>query len=446
MQITDFTGAVTTPSDSGWDEARQAFNLAVDQRPEAVLRPTSAADVAAAVRYAAAEGLGVAPQSTGHNAGALPLENALLLKTSDMNEIEIDPEAKRARVGAGARWGPVVEAASKHGLAALHGSSGTVGVAGYSLMGGIGWYARSRGLQCNAVTAIEMVDASGEERRVDSGSDPELFWALRGGGGCFGVVTALEFDLFELSEVFAGVLMLDWEHSQELLTTWHGLTAEWPDEITTSFRILQVPDIPDVPDLVRGRKLTIVDGAFTGPAEEGEKLIEPLRGIGEPIMDSWGTVPAATLQFLHMDPPDPVPGVSDSRLLGALDDATLSKLVEAAGPGSESPMTSVELRHIGGAVGRAPEGAGALDRLDGEFAWFTVGAAMTPEMGETIRGYLPRLIDVVGGSVSERSRYLCFSEMTNAVADAFDAATVERLAKVKAELDPDGLIRAGHAP
>ncbi|MDP9187937.1 MAG: FAD-dependent oxidoreductase, partial [Actinomycetota bacterium] len=200
MEIPDFSGRVTTARDSAWDTARQAFNLAVDQRPAAVVHPTEVRDVVALVGFAAQNGLHLAPQTTGHNAGPLDLEDALLVKTTELGGIEIDPDARRARVGAGVLWAQVVEEAGRHGLAALHGSSGTVGVAGYSLAGGLGWYGRKHGLQSNALTAVELVGADGAELRVDADSDPELFWALRGGGGNFGVVTALEFELFEIAE------------------------------------------------------------------------------------------------------------------------------------------------------------------------------------------------------------------------------------------------------
>jgi FAD/FMN-containing dehydrogenase len=445
VQIPDFNGRVTTPQDAAWDEARQAFNLAVDQRPDAVLHPADASDVAAALKFAASEGLGIAPQSTGHNAGARPVgEGMLLLKMGELGEVEIDAAAKRARVGAGAQWGPVVEAVSPHGLAALHGSSGTVGVAGYSLMGGIGWYARSRGLQTNALTAIELVTADGAERRVDADNDPELFWALRGGGGAFGVVTALEFELFECEQAYAGMTLFPWEHSLELLSAWHELAGDCPDELTTSFRILQVPDIETIPEPLRGGKFTVVDGAFRGGADEGEKLVAPLRAVGEPIAHTWGMVPASALPLMHMDPPEPVPGISDGRLVGRLDEATMKKLVETAGPGSDSPMTLVELRQLGGALARAPENAGALATLDGDFALFSVGSPMTPELGEAISGFLPKVVSVFDGVPGGRDRYLNYSESPVNLAEAFDDETVKRLNAVKAEYDPDGLIRASH--
>ena len=198
-------GAIALPGDDGYDAARQGFNLAVDQRPAAVAYPADAHEVAEIVKAARANGLRVAPQATGHNAGPLgSLDRSILVKTSGLGGVEIDAADRIARVGAGVLWEEVVNAAAPYGLIALHGSSPNVSVTGYSLGGGMGWLARSHGLQANSVTAIELVTADGELVRTDAQHDPELFWALRGGGGNFGIVTALEFRLYPLSEVYAG--------------------------------------------------------------------------------------------------------------------------------------------------------------------------------------------------------------------------------------------------
>lgn len=442
VKIPDFSGRVATEGDSSWDADRQAFNLAVDQRPAAVVHPTGAADVAAVVRFAAQNRLRVAPQATGHNAMALALEDALLVKTAALDGVEIDAEARRARVGAGVTWGGVVDGAAGHGLAGLHGSSGTVGVTGYSLMGGIGWYARRLGLQSNAVTAVELVSASGEQLRVDADEEPELFWALRGGAGNFGLVTALEFELFEIAEAFAGMIIFPWERSLDVLRAWHEQTAGWSEELTSSLRILQVPDIPTIPDPLRAGKFVVVDGALTGSAEQGAELVAPLRALGEPVLDTWGMVPAQALQFLHMDPPDPAPAISVSRLIERVDEATLEELVALSGPGSDSPLAMVELRHLGGALARAPENAGALAKLDGEFLFYAIGIPMSDELAEAIRSHLAKLDALMAPASS--GRYLNFTEGPIDLADAFDAETLTRLRAVRAAHDPDGLFLPTH--
>jgi FAD/FMN-containing dehydrogenase len=200
-------GRVVLPGDPGWDDARSAFNLLLDQHPAAVAFPADAADVATAVAYARAAGLRVAPQATGHNQGPLgALEDTLLLNVSALQEVRIDAGERQVRVGAGAKWDRVAPRLSAHGLAGLHGSSPDVGIAGYSLGGGIGWLSRKYGMQANAVTALELVTAGGDLVRADADHHPDLFWALRGGGGNFGVVTAIEFAVHPVDELYAGAL------------------------------------------------------------------------------------------------------------------------------------------------------------------------------------------------------------------------------------------------
>ena len=439
---TNLSGRVSTAQDADWDTARQGFNLAVDQRPAAVVHPADVQDVISVVAFAAENDLRVAPQSTGHNAGPLSLEDTLLLRTSEMRGVEIDAENRSARVLAGDTWGDVVEPAAAEGLAALHGTSPLVGVTGYSLGGGLGWYARKHGLAANSVTAVELVTADGRELRADLDNEPELFWALRGGVAAnFGVVTALEFDLYPVSEVYAGMLLFDWERSAEVLHAWHELLPSLPDEITSLARILQVPDMPEVPEMVRGGKFVGFEAAYLGGEAEGAALIAPLRELG-PDIDTFGMVPPPALSFLHMDPPEPVPAFSGHRLYDELSPQAIDELVAVAGPGSGSPLISVELRHTGGAMARGGDDHGALATMDGSLCMFAVGMAID----ENVTKALAEQIERVEGALRphEAGTFLNFAEQRIDVADAFPDSTYPRLQKVRAELDPDGLFRANH--
>ena len=247
---TNLSGRVTTPQDSGWDEARLSFNLSADQQPAAVIHTADARDVSATVRFASEHGLRLAPQVTGHGAVALELDGTLLLKTTEMKGVEIDAGARRARVGSGVTWAEVLELAAAEGLAALHGSSGTVGVVGYTLGGGLGWYGRKHGLQANSVTAIELVNAEGEELRADHETEPELFWAPA--AAATSASSPHEFELIPVTEVYAGMFLFPWERSAEVLHTWNELLPSLPEELSSLARILQVPDMPEVPEMVRG--------------------------------------------------------------------------------------------------------------------------------------------------------------------------------------------------
>lgn len=210
-------GAVFTPADDGWDGARMAWNVAVDQRPAAVALPVDENDIVAAVNYARENGLRIAPQGTGHNARPLgSLAGTILLRTSEMRGVEVDADRGIARVRAGDLWQDVMGPTAAHGMTALAGSAPDVGIVGYSLGGGIGWLARKYGLAANSVTAVELVTADGSRVRTDCDHEPELFWALRGGGGNFGVVTAIEFALYPVAEVYGGALAWDWSESERV--------------------------------------------------------------------------------------------------------------------------------------------------------------------------------------------------------------------------------------
>ncbi|MGH2992456.1 MAG: FAD-binding oxidoreductase, partial [Solirubrobacterales bacterium] len=232
-------GDLVRPEDAGWNEARQAWNLAIDQHPKAVAYVAGPEDVASVVTFAGEHGLGVVTQGTGHGAGSLEwADDVLLVKTERLNGIEVDPDGQRARVEAGVLWRDALDAAQDHGLAGLTGSSPDVGVVGYTIGGGVGWLGRRYGLACNSVHAIELVTADGEQRRVDAGAEPELFWALRGGGGGFGVVTAIEIGLYPISEVYAGNLIFAGEDGREVFQRYREWAAGAPDEVTSIARFL----------------------------------------------------------------------------------------------------------------------------------------------------------------------------------------------------------------
>ena len=257
-------GAVLGPEDAGWAQAKSIYNLAFEQHPAAVVIPSDADDVVSVVRFAAERGVQVVPQRSGHNAKPLgDLSGTILLRTDAMTEVQIDPERRLAVVGAGTKWEDVVPAASDLGLAALHGSTPDVSVAGYTMGGGIGWYGRAHGLAANSVTAIEVVTPDGRLRRVDHDHGAELFWALRGGGGNFGVVTALEFRLYPIPEVYAGVLFFPADRSAEVLKAWLAWTRNAPESVTSVGRMIRFPAEGDVPDRLRGGSFVIVEAVFT---------------------------------------------------------------------------------------------------------------------------------------------------------------------------------------
>ena len=437
-------GQVLTDADEGWDAARQTFNLTHDQRPAAVVRVANADDVVETVRYAAQRGLRIAPQSTGHNAGPIQgLEDSLLLRTDSLQEVRIDVAARHARVGSGVRWAAVADPASEAGLAPLSGSSRDVGITGYSLGGGIGWLARKHGLQSNALTAVELVTADGELRRIDHDNEIDLFWAVRGGGGNFGVVTALEFDLFPTPEIYAGALFFPYERASEVLHAWHELVSGGlPDEITTVGRVYQLPPIPELPEFLRGKSFTVVQAAYLGNERDGADLMRPLAELG-PDINTFGMVEPAALGYLAMDPDQPVPSASSGRIVAGATSATIDALLGAAGPGSGSGLASVELRSLGGALARRSPGAGAHAMLPGDYAMFAVGGVMGPHSREQVLGQAEGVSDALA-PWDAGSRFLNFEEQSVDARLFYDADTFRLLRALRSAWDPSELFLANH--
>ncbi|MFL5946273.1 MAG: FAD-binding oxidoreductase [Gaiellaceae bacterium] len=434
---------IVLPHDPNWNEARLAWNLAADQQPAAVALPENASDVVAVVRWARERGLRIAPQGTGHNAIPLgSLAHTVLLKTERMRGVEIDIRRQRARVQAGVLWAEVTDAAAEHGLAALAGSSPDVGVVGYSLGGGISWLARKHGLAANNITAIELVNADGDLIRADAESRPDLFWALRGGGGSFGVVTALEFNLFPLREVYGGALLFPLDRGAEVLRAWRRWVDTVPDEVTSVGRFMQFPPIPDIPEPLRGNSFALVEATSLLSEDETDELLRPLRELG-PAMDTFKTMPVRELKHLHMDPEHPVAGFGDGMLLGEFDDDAIDAMVRVAGAGSGSPLLSVEVRHLGGELARKSPGAGALATIDGKFAMFAVGMAMTEEMGAAVRAHV-EIVQAVLGPYDSGRMYLNFAEKRQRGERMFGDATYRKLQVVKATVDPDDVFRSNH--
>ena len=436
-------GELVRPEDAAWDDARTAWNLAVDQQPVAVVLAESASDVAETVLAARAEGLRVAPQGTGHAATALgDLSGTILLRTVRMRGVEVDPHARRARVEAGVVWQEVTDAAAEHGLAALAGSSHDVGVLGYSLGGGISWLGRMYGLASNSIVAAEIVDADGRIRRIDADNDPDLFWAIRGGGGAFAIVTALVIRLFPIAEVYAGTLFFPLERAEEVLAAYFEWAETMPDVVSSCGRIMRFPPFPDVPEPLRGKAFALVEVAYAGGVAAGRALTAPLRELG-PVLDTTGMIPARELSKLHMDPPGPVPGSGDGLLVAGIDAEAVRAVVDAAGAESGSSLLSVEFRQLGGALDRTMPWDGAATFAGSSFGVFAVGIAATPDMAAKTERDVERVVEALAPWDSGRD-YMNFRESRSTGERLFSAERFARLRAIKRRVDPTDLIRSNH--
>jgi FAD/FMN-containing dehydrogenase len=434
---------VHLPGDPGFDMASSPWNLQVQHHPAAVAYPASPSEVADVLRAARGAGLQVAPQGTGH--GAAPLDGHLgasvLLHTAGLNEMSIDVERRRARVGAGVLWGDLAEAAGRDGLVGLHPSAPDVGVVGYSISGGIGWYARRLGLQCHSVTAAEVVLADGSIVRASSDSEPELFWGLRGGGMPLGVVTALEFELYPLDTVVAGFLAWDRTQMERVLPAWAQWAAAAPDAATTSLRLLTAPPMPHIPAELHMRSLVVIDGAVLGSDEEAAEVLAPLRAL-RPEFDTVTRVPAPSLVRLHLDPEGPTPGYASSRLMAGLPDDAIAAVLDLAGPDAAEEPDITEFRQLGGALNRPHEGA-ALSSLDGEFLVLGLGLRMDPAEWDEAREHAVRLLEALRPWQTGRE-YLPMIDERSDTRKAFPSEVHERLSALRAAVDPDQLFVGPH--
>jgi hypothetical protein len=435
-------GQVFVPGQAGYDQARQAWNLAVDTRPAVVVFAESAADVVKAVRHARAHRMRIAPQGTGHGAAPLePLDGAMLLRTTRMRKVHIDPAGRTARAEAGAVWQDVTDPAGRHGLAALAGSSPSVGVTGYTLGGGLSWLARRYGLAANSVTAAELVTPGGHLVRADAGHEPHLFWAVRGGGGV-GVVTALEMRLYPVRELYAGDLFFPIQRAAEVLRAWREWTATVPDEVSSISHILRLPPLPEVPEPLRGRAFAILEAACLADAGTGAELIGPLRRLG-PELDTFAMIPASALGQLNLDPPQPMPGQGDGAFLADFPAAAIDALVAVAGPDAETPPDSVEVRHLGGALARPVPDGGAQPSIDASYLLYAVGAIFTPDLADPVRARMRAVKDAVAPWHAGYD-YYNFEETPATASAVLPPDSFRRLQHIKAGYDPDQAIISAH--
>jgi hypothetical protein len=437
-------GALLRPGEEGYDEASRAWNLNARQRPAAVVVAESADDVLAAVRFARDERLGIGVMATGHGVGT-PCDGGLLVNTSRMRGVRVDPAAQTARVGAGALWKDVIPAAGAHGLAGLAGSAPHVGVVGYTMGGGFGWLGRKYGLNSASVTAADVVTAEGELLRVSADENADLFWGLKGGGGNFGGVTALEFRLYPVEKVYGGAVFYPVEKASDVLDRYARWSARLPDEMTTALAVMNLPPLPHLPEPLRGRSVVMVKGCYCGEKlEDGQELFRPVReGSGEPIVDTFGELSVAEMDKISKDPVDPMGVIQYAGMLSDLSPGAIEALVEVAGAGSGSPLLMVEVRQLGGALARVLEPLSPMGGGDARFSLNAIGATFTPEMARGVRAHIPCLVEATRPYQTGET-LLNFMELDPAedrVRAAYPPEDWERLVALKDRRDPENLFR-----
>ncbi|MGP4051758.1 FAD-binding oxidoreductase [Streptomyces sp. 2A115] len=424
---------VLVPGDPGYEDELAGFQTGFAQRPDVVLAARSAEDVAAAVAYAAAEGLPVGVQATGHG---LPgaAEGGVLITTKRMDGVTVDAEARTVRVQAGVRWGQVVAAAEPYGLAPLNGSAPSVGAVAYTLGGGLGILAREFGYAADHVRSLDVVTADGRLRHVTPDSDDSgLFWGLLGGGANLGVVTELEIGLVPVARLYGGSLAFDGRAVDPVaaLRAYERWTATVPDGLTSSFAAVPYPDLPALPPHLRGRYVISVRVAYTGA--DGERLVAPLREIGPVLADSLREMPYAESRTIHSDPDFPHAYYGDSAVLSELDLAAAAELLALTGPDAPS-MYVVQINHLGGAL--AEQRPNAVPHREGRFLVRVLGGVDDPA-----REHLHQALATVEPWTIGRALNFAYGAGDRAAEGLYDPGTRKRLAGLKSVYDPANLFR-----
>jgi FAD/FMN-containing dehydrogenase len=368
-------GPVLLPTDEGYPAEIAAWNVASRHRPLIVVGATCTDDVAAATRWAGRHGLAVAVQATGHGA-VRPATDCVLITTTRMQDLTVDPAARTARAAAGVRWSRVIEAAAPHGLAPLSGSSSQVGVVGYTLGGGLGPMGRTFGFAADHVRSVQIVTADGVARTVNADHEGDLFWAVRGGKGNFGIVTAIEFDLFEVPALVGGGIYFPATHAARVLHAYRVWAPTLPEQMNTSLAMLRLPPLPQLPEPLRGAFVVHLRVAFLGDTADAERLLAPMRATAPALIDVIGNLPHQAVDAIHQDPVDPTPTRERGVLLHELTAGTVDALLATAGPQVDVPLIMVELRHMGGALSRQAAVPNAVTGRHATYSLFVIGLGL----------------------------------------------------------------------
>jgi len=445
---TRVTGPVLIPGDDNYSEESKGFILNFSHTPDVIVGAASAQDVVEAVRFAAENVLPVRIQATGHGAHA-NITDGVLITTKRLDTVEIDASTRLATIGAGVTWAKVIAAAAEYGLAPITGSGATVGAIGFLLGGGMGPLINSYGLGSDRVREFEVVLANGDLVRASGDDHPDLFWALRGGKGGLGVVTAARIELVELPALYGGSLLFDAENIEPALRAWARYVDTVEPSVTTSVAIMRLPDLPFIPEPIRGRTLLSVRFAYTGEADTGERLAAPLRAAAPVYLDDLGVMPASAIAKIHGDPTEPGVGWAEGRMLSGIDQDFVTTLLGSAGSDRQFPFTVVEVRAFGSALATDVSIGSAAGGRESKGALNVVAvpdpelfAAVIPGAASAFFGALAPWIAPIN-NVNFASGFGSVAEYRG----AWPPSVFDELEAVKRRYDPSGVFAYGvHEP
>lgn len=439
------SGIVAAAGDADYDRLRAGFNVALQQQPAVIVEAQSAQDVAAAVNFANADNRPLSVKATGHGT-IIPANGSVMIVTAALKQLEVNADEQTAVIGAGLLWGDVLQEAQKSGLAPLLGSSPTVGVVGYTLGGGLGWLARKYGLALDSVIYFDIVTPDGKLVRASADENSDLFWALRGGGGNFGVVTAMKIRLYPVSRVYGGNLFYPVDQASDVIARYRDWAANAPDELTSSVLIMNFPPLPMVPEPLRGKSFVIVRGCYVGSMEDGEQLLSYWREWRTPAMDMFGEMPFTQVAAISQDPTDPMPADVSGVWLNEINDDVVNAMVSNFPPQGGPPAILIaEIRHIGGKVASVASNANAFSNRSAPFLLETVALVPSPDAAAAVSQTIANLHGDMQSALTG-STYLNFNDGEKGrqrSQDHYNAENYAQLKQIKQKYDPQDRFRFG---
>jgi FAD/FMN-containing dehydrogenase len=429
------TGRLVRPGDPDWEQVRRGWNLSVDQQPAAVVEATGPSDVEQTIAYAGAHGLKVAAQAGGHGA-TRALDGTIVVRTDALDDVWVDSDARIARLGAGVRWGTVQSALDGIGLTGLPGTSSNISVAGFCTSGGFSWFSRPYGSGAGSLRSAEIVDGAGVRRWIDDAVDPDLMWALRGGGGNFGVVTSIEVELHPAPEITGGRLMFPIEQSETVLTAYAKATQQAPEQVTLWAYLIHYPHSPALPDAVRGKSFCMVDAITPYAPEALEGVLSTIRAAGTPVADEF--TPLSPSRVAEMNAV-PAPPQALSLITSTFDELTpelIATLLEYAG--QPSLIFQVQLRHLraSGEVGHP--GVAAADPA-AQYMVLAVSIVPVPELQESAETALRALKETLAPWRTDELPPTGLSAWES-LQDSISEPDLARLREIKQRVDPRGVL------
>ncbi|RYG26859.1 FAD-binding oxidoreductase [bacterium] len=432
-------GHVYLPGDAGYDDARQAWNLAMTQEPQVIVDAETVVDVQLAVRFARSNGMSIGVMATGHG---LPRAcDGVLIRTARMRSVRIDPTTRMAYVQGGALVKDVLAAGQPHGLAMLSGSSPEVGVVGYTLGGGFGLMIRKHGLAIDKVRTVRIVTPDGNLVTASEDENAELFWAIRGGGGAFGVVVEMTMELVSQETVFGGATIYPADEAESILRAYAEWTASQPEEVTSTLIFMNLPPLPIIPEPLRGQAVVMLNACVCGGLGHAEEVVRPLRELGTPILDQLGAMPYAATECIYNDPTEPMPACVQGAMLGDLSPKTIERMIAALGPIDQMPQLCFQVRHVAGAMADVACDDTAVGGFRGaSYMVYTIGVPNPFASLAALHDHADSLLTALGDAVVCRGPLNFLGEgkvRAKDVCGMYGEAEYARLSGLKRTIDPE---------